>query len=283
MAEKEHKSKVKENSTRIIDLGGHNYAVQHSFKNGKKTTYDITTKDNIKEINLENNKKENNKNKKESYTEVWNDLMERGGAYGDNSNPPDSGSKYITAPSQYESIKATSSGFVKSYYHNYFTTSSNGFNYADDCGSIASTNLFYYWYNRNTTKYKDLYMGSWLNTYKKIYSKVGSSAFIATLCGTLNYYMNINKNLFYTYWCTGTKSGKLIASEIDNGNPPILLMNGHYMYGNHYVLALGYYQFSYSSYDSTYILIADGWTGYPTRYVWGGCSGNWYFISVTPR
>lgn len=111
-------------------------------------------------------------------------------------------------------------------------------------------------------------MSSWVNTYKMLYKKMGSNAYIGTLCSTLNYYMNKNKKLFSTSWSIGTKSGKLVAKEIDYGYPPILLMHGHYIYGNHYVLALGYYQFSYSKYDSTYILIADG-DSKETQYVFG--------------
>ena len=57
-----------------------------------------------------------------------------------------------------------------------------------------------------------------------------------------------------------------------------LLMNRHYQYGNHFVLALGYKQYTYPNYVSNYILIADGWKGTPDRYVWGGCSGSWYYV-----
>ena len=125
-------------------------------------------------------------------------------------------------------------------------------------------------------------MGGWLYTYNKFYSKLGNNAFLLTVRNTVNSFANSNKKLFNITTGIGTNSGKVIAKEIDAGYPPILLMNGHYRYGNHYVLALGYYQFSYSNYDSTYILIADGWTAAPKRYVWGGCSGSWYYVSVRP-
>ncbi len=51
---------------------------------------------------------------------------------------------------------------------------------------------------------------------------------------------------------------------------------------NHSVVALGYSQFTYSSIGSRsiYIRIADGWTNYPSRYVWGNCQGNWNYVSV---
>lgn len=33
---------------------------------------------------------------------------------------------------------------------------------------------------------------------------------------------------------------------------------------------------------STCIRVADGWTNYPLRYVWGACYGTWKYVVVIP-
>lgn len=41
---------------------------------------------------------------------------------------------------------------------------------------------------------------------------------------------------------------------------------------------LEYVQLAYS----TCIRVADGWTNYPSRYVWGACYGTWKYVVVIP-
>ena len=85
------------------------------------------------------------------------------------------------------------------------------------------------------------------------------------------------------YFYQGTNNGLAIVEELNNNRPCHLMIHNHYKYGNHSVLALGYSQFRYGSAYSTYIRIADGWTNYPSRYVWGPCSGAWNYVVVIPR
>ena len=43
-----------------------------------------------------------------------------------------------------------------------------------------------------------------------------------------------------------------------------------------------YAEYRYGNSYSTYIRIADGWTNYPSRYVWGACYGTWKYVVVIP-
>lgn len=83
---------------------------------------------------------------------------------------------------------------------------------------------------------------------------------------------------------SGTSNGKKLIPVINENRPCILLLHGHYKYGDHGVLALGYQQYVfehwYGNDEDIYIRIMDGWTTRANRFVWGGCSGNWNYVTV---
>lgn len=81
---------------------------------------------------------------------------------------------------------------------------------------------------------------------------------------------------------SGTNNGRYIVNELNNDRPCHLIVHNHYMYGDHSVLAVGYAEYRYGNSYSTYIRIADGWTNYPSRYVWGACYGTWKYVVVIP-
>lgn len=88
-------------------------------------------------------------------------------------------------------------------------------------------------------------------------------------------------HLFY-----GTNNGRYIVNELRQDRPCHLILHNHKRYGDHSVLAVGYSEFMYNtgmvtSY-SIYIRIADGWTNYPSRFVWGACYGTWNYVAVAP-
>ena len=81
----------------------------------------------------------------------------------------------------------------------------------------------------------------------------------------------------------GTSGGVEIMNEIDKGFPCHLILHSHKKYNDHSVFAIGYQLFYYNDINKPYdifIRIADGWTSQPNRYVWGGCYGNWNYVTV---
>ena len=293
--EKEKKSKVKKNHTKIYDLGFYNYAACYELENNNTYTYDITST-NSEEINIEDiadqelNIGNGNVNfNPDSNKEAWNQL--KYGEYnlsGGDSYPPDSGSTIITVPQRYETGYSSPiyNTNVTNYKQNYWLMEE--FHSGGVCGATAAVNLFYYWYKRNPIKYKKLCRSDWYNTFDQIYGIVGSNAFSITLKEAIyGWFVDGADIAADVKWHYGTNHGRDIVTEIKNDYPAILLMHDHYYYNDHYAVALGYQEFVYkdgnkTSY-STYILLADGHIKTPTRYVWGGCKGQWYYISVRPE
>lgn len=59
-----------------------------------------------------------------------------------------------------------------------------------------------------------------------------------------------------------------MTSPLSNDNPQIVLVNGHYTYGNHFMLTLGYETYRYDDGSSTtYFRVADGWSS-NNRYIY---------------
>lgn len=294
-AEKKHSGKrVKGDKTKLYYLGGITYLAKHQLDDNSKEVYDISTIDcrNINIDEVKNTKKtEIDENEKNQNITLWNDMGRdhlKGTTGG--STPPDSGFTYITDPSKYESgYSSSTSKNCTSYYQSYYITSI--FAGASNCAPTAATNLCVYWYNRDKTKYAKLYDSSkgWKGTYDRFYTLMGTKSTGTSDANIANAYISYFKekgvSAYVSALVDGTNSGKSIVSIINNYNAPVhLMLHGHYLYGDHSVIALGYNQYAYkgtlfTSY-STYIRIADGWTNYPTRFVWGGCKGSWKYVSI---
>ena len=201
---------------------------------------------------------------------------------------PDSGSSFITAPSIYESgytskrVKTISNGLI-----DYKLMSD--FSKGSVCAPTAAVNYMYYWYKRDYKKYKKLCPKSWFATYSKLFLYMKTSNKNGTKdADVANAYKNYIRDCGFkvtTSFHKGTNEGNDIVKEIDKNRPCHLILHDHYKYGDHSVLAVGYQQYGYKQllytrYE-TYIRIVDGWTKRPTRYVWGGCKGNWNFVSIS--
>lgn len=155
------------------------------------------------------------------------------------------------------------------------------------CAPTAATNFMFYWYNRGT-KYKKLLNRTWKKTFNSLYDYMDTSKSKGTKDNMLatGYKRYLSKKGFNhsVSFHKGTSYGKDLMKDIDKNRPCHLVVHGHYMYGNHSVLAVGYQQFIYKHWygnnHETYIRIADGWTNKANRYVWGSCKGNWNYVSI---
>lgn len=288
--EKRHPGKkVKEENFKLYYLGEGIYFDEFQLDDNTKQAYDISTSeytpiiiDDLKKIKL-------NKSTDNQYFKLWdflskNHVKQQQGTGG--TNPPDDGSTYITNPSQYESgCTSSSSRDVTGYNLNYSLMSS--FGSGGVCAPTAATNMCRYWYTRSS-KYSNL-LGptGWQGTYNSFYSLMGTDPVNGTYDNKVapayqSYFANVGLSC-NAYYYTGTNYGQAIINEVNNDRPSHLMMHNHKLYGNHSVVALGYQQYAYSGNTSNYIRIADGWITSPTRYVWGGCYGNWNYVSVIPN
>lgn len=203
------------------------------------------------------------------------------------SNPPDEENTYITQPLDYESgYNLTRYYTLPSYERKYKTTSN--FSGSDNCAPTTAVNLCYYWYSRDPSTYGALKQDIiWSNVHDDFYNLMGTRAIYGTsdtaIAGAYETYFNYvglscQATLHYS-----TDYGQKIVDELRNSRPVHLILHNHRTYGNHSVLALGFYQFQYDDGNSTYIRIADGWSTDPNRYVWGGCAGYWNYVTVIPQ
>lgn len=159
------------------------------------------------------------------------------------------------------------------------------------CSPTAAVNYMYYWYKRDYKKYKKLCPKSWFATFSKLFFYMKTSNKNGTrdvdVAAAYEKYIKERGFKVTTSFHRGTNAGKDIVKEIDRNRPCHLILHGHYKYSDHSVLAVGYQQYIYKKafftrYE-TYIRIVDGWTRRPTRYVWGGCKGNWNFVSINMK
>lgn len=267
---------------KLYYTGDMNYAVECKVDNNDSKIYDITTNDIVE---MEEFCQEEEEIQEQDYSDMWEiylNMSESGG------NPPDSeGEDFITNPNNYESGYQDSKyymvdgGFL---YYNVMDDFSDG----GVCYPTAATNLCKYWYLRDPSKYGNLFLNcSWNDVFWEMFELMETDKKHGT------YDRNVEdsyKLYFYdrglscrAYCYYGTNNGLYIVDELDNNRPCHLMVHGHYKYTDHAVVALGYSQFTYSNgYYSTYIRIADGWTNYPSRYVWGHCQGNWNYVVVIP-
>jgi hypothetical protein len=163
------------------------------------------------------------------------------------------------------------------------------FSQSDNCAPTAAVNLCYYWYSRNPEKYASLKQDPrWTNVHDDFYNLMnthdGSGTSDFSIASAYEDYFNqVGLSCKATLHFT-TDFGQKIVDELDNSRPVHLILHDNRTYGEHSVLALGYYQFEYNgSGNSTYIRIADGFSESPNRYVWGGCAGYWNYVTVIPK
>lgn len=277
------KEKTKNVKQSKIYYGGDiSYAVENTMEDGSVKFYDITTSD-CQEVDKQEFP-EHFKGR-EKYNDVWKNSSETSG-----SNPPDSGDEFITNPGSYENGYSDSRSYsVDRAYRPYNIMDS--FCEGEVCSPTAATNLCKYWYYRDSNRYSELYKNnSWQDVFNAFFDYMET-----TIDGGTSKYNMADAYMLYFEerglycWARlyyGTNSGQSIVDELNNNRPCHLNVSGHYKYGNHSVIALGYAQFTYDHWYgksySTYIQIADGWTYYPSRYVWGGCSGTWDYVVVIP-
>lgn len=198
-----------------------------------------------------------------------------------NSTPVKSGNNPITNPTKNETgWKSKSSLNVKKYDLNYFTTSDFK-NYTAHCAPTAGTNLLLYWYNRSSSKYGNLrYLNSWDKTFSQMYSLMKTDkngTYDSDIQNGIKKYLNKVDFGNSTVKLDNDVSWNDCVNEItggSNGYPFILTVEGHYLYGNHAVLALGYMDFKYekkqtstNSTHSRYLRIADGWNNSANRFI----------------
>lgn len=281
-AQDEYGIQVEENNSKIIYTGDMNYIAKHKMQDGEYIAYDISTS-NFSVIDL-NNVEEIHYSNVEDINNAWDFYNNTA-----NSTPPDSGSEFITNPYNYED------GYDSS---NYYTIT-NGVRYynimtdfADSaarvCAPTAATNLCKYWYLRNPSEYGNLLKGnSWNNAFDSLAEYMETSYYES---GTSDDNVADAYRLYFdevgfscqAWLFSGTNNGRYIVNELNNDRPCHLIVHNHYMYGDHSVLAVGYAEYRYGNSYSTYIRIADGWTNYPSRYVWGACYGTWKYVVVIP-
>ncbi len=249
---------------RMIYNGGYNYYIETNENIIDVSDFGVarTVDDCCRIIGVEND-----------YSDEWSGWLEllEGGTK--NSNPPSSGTVYITNPDSYESgydskISANVTGYNKTY-----KTTSSFSGYNNHCAPTAATNIMLYWYGRNNSTYSSLRKNgdaTWTDTFIELYSLMGTSC-----GGTPNsnlkaayktYLINAGFSPIVTYYSTASWSN--MKSEIDANYPFHMVIQNHYLYGNHSVVGLGYVQYKYglASY-SRYIRIADGWTTSSGRFV----------------
>lgn len=266
---------IDENKQKVYYLGGMSYVVSGKNNNGKKIYVDVST----------NNMEKMSKKKLQDIEKENSDVNNEAVSF--KSRPNGSGDGFITSPGSYESGYDTyKSKNVKNYNITYKVMSQ--FSSGGVCAPTAATNLLFYWYSRDTKKYKSLLDTSWSNTFKLMSKYMNTSdkngTKDANVADGYKKYISHHGFSVSAKFHSGTSKGKKIVSVIDGGRPCHLILHGHYMYEDHSVLAVGYQQYIYEHWYGdtyqTYIRIADGWTSKASRFVWGGCKGSWNYVYV---
>ena len=263
----EEEQKIDKEDQTIYYIGETNYAIGESdtsFETGE--LYDISSR-------------EISETEREEY-----DLAEEssGGI------PDSEDGELITNPRKYLSnIKTSKIKNVKNANITYKTTSDFK-GYHDHCAPTAAVNLMLYWYNNGYAKLLSNNK-KWSNVFQKMYN------YMSTNCYGTKGTKDINLPSAYIKYFSeksikndvklhlGTSGGVEIMNEIDKGFPCHLILHSHKKYNDHSVFAIGYQLFYYNDINKPYdifIRIADGWTSQPNRYVWGGCYGNWNYVTV---
>lgn len=194
----------------------------------------------------------------------------------------------ITNPFDYEKYYYSSSGTNVPSYNYAYEIMNNFSGYTDHCSPTAAVNLLKYWYLRDNVKYNCLLKTSWNNTFKLLYSYMGTNT---NGTGTVRSNIKTGYQKFFST-CSGlgstvveyiaTPSFTEMENEIQAGYPFHLSVINNNHYGNHSLIALGYRAFTYKNgitYTSVhYFLVADGWNT-SARYV--NCSINNGGVAMT--
>ena len=214
----------------------------------------------------------------------------------------------LTDPGKYESnyISRSSSQVYCYSYANYLDMYKiNG--YSHYCVSLAATNLLMYWHERKF--YNLMYGGSWENSFLALHNFMGGNSAIKSLEDVpraLERYLNIfgitNANIrYHEYMDFYTANGKnhdrtqdavwdFMKEEIRGGAPFLFTPHMHCYYSDntsdHALLALGYQEFKYKNIQestgrnySGYLLVEDGWSSQPNRYVNFTVGSEWLYSS----
>lgn len=126
----------------------------------------------------------------------------------------------------------------------------------NNCGSIACAIMMKYYDAYIDGNYVDSAYESKNNLIALMQQYVGSgSTMYSSIVGGLTQYF-FNKNINNTCNVSSGFSFSLLMSKINNNRPLIYLMQNHPSYGNHYVIAHGYFN---SDINGKYMIINDGW------------------------
>ncbi len=194
----------------------------------------------------------------------------------------------LTNPFNYEKYYYSSSGTNVPSYNYAYEIMDSFTGYTDHCSPTAAVNLLKYWYLRDTTKYNCLLKTSWTNTFKLLYSYMGTNT---NGTGTVRSNIKTGYQKFFST-CNGlgsvfvdyiaSPSFTEMENEIQAGYPFHLSVIQNNYYKNHSLIALGYRTFTYkngTTYTGVhYFLVADGWNT-SARYV--NCSINNGGVAMT--
>lgn len=182
---------------------------------------------------------------------------------------------FITRPDNYEeNYKSCATSNLSWYSSITFKTTSDFKGKENHCGPTAATNLLMYWAKKNSEKYGGFMQGdsTWETTFQDLYDamfKNDTTEISAFAKQTAKFTQNHSQNgLTFKYYTFLGSTWDKVTTEIKAGRPIVLLLQGHKVYGNHYVVGLGYMAYTYSNGDtSNYVRIADGWISTATRFV----------------
>ncbi len=270
-------------------LKGLNYFAQLQYNDNEDETFNILT-NNYTKINKQsiNNAYKNLKNqfkaRDEHCKKLWNGWMQHlENTKG--SNPPSSDDYPIDNPDNYESGYHNTTWYTIAWEKpsDYFVMNDfryiDGTQYRNHCAPTAGTNILYYWYNQDSSKYSSLkYNNKWNNTFVEMHKQMGTTNEDGTSNNALvsayeAYFSDRNLSCNATFY--SDVSWSKIKSEIDNKRPSHICLHGaprDYYYGHHSVVGFGYAIFQYRFADiiptsySNYIQILDGWAA-ADRYV----------------
>lgn len=196
----------------------------------------------------------------------WNNTL----ALARSSNPPTSG--FISDPYDYETDYA---GYNMKYigmatYQDYINDSMSPYsNYSNACGVIAATNLMILKYNINDKT--NLLKTDWVTTFNRLRTIMGHTSqnlYTSNVTSSIQSYFRERGYSSATASYIEYPTVSQMTSPLSNDNPQIVLVNGHYTYGDHFMLTLGYETYRYNNGSSTtYFRVADGWSS-NNRYIY---------------
>ncbi|MBR3470250.1 MAG: C39 family peptidase [Lachnospiraceae bacterium] len=259
----------KRGATRVLYLGGVDYYIY-----ANEELYDVSDFGSVKsnsELCATNNLIES-AGEFEKEWQGWREVLslETGG-----SNPPTSGSTPITNPGNYETgYSSAIAQSVVGLQNITFRSMSNFSGYSEHCAPTAATNIMLYWYVQNSINYGSLCKNNdytWNDTFVELHTLMGTDDTNGTLNANLQsayttYLTNAGFSPTVTY--RSSPGWLQLETEINDGYPFHMVVQGHYYYGNHSVVGLGYIEYKYGLFSySRYVRVADGWSNSCNRYI----------------